>query len=177
MVLFALTGTPGAGKTTVSAELRARGYDVLDGKAFIAENGLLGEYDAERDTYEVDLDDLNDALVRFHGEGSVTILDSHLSHLMDSRGIILLRCAPSVLAERLRARGYSESKVRENVQAEILAVIQSEALESDIPIGEVDCTSISVAEAADIVETIIRGDVSGCMPGGIDWSEEMDEWF
>ncbi len=177
MVLFALTGTPGTGKTTVSAELRSRGYEVIDGKAFITERGLLGEYDAERDTYEVDLDDLNDALEQFHGEGRTVILDSHLSHLMDSRGIIILRCAPGVLAERLRARDYSESKVLENVQAEILAVIESEALESDIPVGEVDCTSITVEEAADIVERIIRGDVSGCMPGNIDWLAEMDAWF
>ena len=126
MVLFALTGTPGTGKSTLSAELRSRGHDVIDGKAFIRENGLLGEYDAERDTYEVDLDALNDALEPLRGDPDVHILDSHLSHFMDSSGIVVLRCAPSVLAERLRARGYSEDKVRENVQAEILDEILCE---------------------------------------------------
>ncbi len=177
MVLFALTGTPGTGKTSISAELRSRGHDVIDGKEFIKEQGLLGEYDAERDTYEVDLDLLNDALQPFRDEDGPVILDSHLSHFMDSRGIIVLRCSPKVLAIRLRARGYSEEKVRENVQAEILDEILCEAMESDIPVGEVDCTSASIGECADLVERIIRGDASDCAPGKTDWSAEMDEWF
>lgn len=177
MVLFALTGTPGTGKSTLSAELRLRGYDVVDGKAFIRDNGLLGEYDAERDTYEVDLDALNDALAPLRDDPGVHVLDSHLSHFMDSSGIIVLRCAPSVLADRLRARGYSEAKVRENVQAEILDEILCEATETDIPVGEVDCTSITVAEAADAAGKIISGHASDYPPGGTDWTPEMDAWF
>ena len=51
MTLYALTGTPGSGKTTVGAELRARGYDAIDGKQYIIDNGLLGELDEERDTH------------------------------------------------------------------------------------------------------------------------------
>ncbi len=177
MVLFALTGTPGTGKSTLSSELRARGYEVVDGKAFIKEHGLLGEYDAERDTYEVDLDALNDSLGSLRDADGPVVLDSHLSHFMDSRGIILLRCAPDVLARRLRARGYSEEKVRENVQAEILDEILCEASETDIPIGEIDCTSIPVGEAADIAEKIISGVARDYPPGGTDWSSEMDRWF
>ncbi len=177
MVLFALTGTPGTGKSTLSAELRLRGHDVVDGKGFIRENGLLGEYDEERDTYEVDLDALNDALAPFRDDPEVHLLDSHLSHFMDSSGIIVLRCSPSVLADRLRARGYSESKVRENVQAEILDEILCEATETDIPVGEIDCTSITVGEAADAAEKIISGRASDYPPGGTDWTREMDAWF
>lgn len=177
MVLFALTGTPGAGKTTLSAELRLRGYEVVDGKAFIKDQGLLGEYDAERDTYEVDLDALNDSLDPYRDAEHPVVLDSHLSHFMDSRGIIVLRCAPEVLAGRLRSRGYSEEKVRENVQAEILDEILCEASETDIPVGEIDCTSLSVAEAADIAEKIIGGHAQDYQPGGTDWSSEMDKWF
>lgn len=177
MVLFALTGTPGTGKSTLSAELRLRGYDAVDGKAFIKEHGLLGEYDEERDTYEVDLDALNDALDPLRDAEHPVVLDSHLSHFMDSRGIIVLRCSPSVLAERLRARGYSEDKVRENVQAEILDEILCEASESDIPIGEIDCTSATVREVADIAEKIISGHAPDYPPGGTDWSSEMDKWF
>ena len=177
MTLFCLTGTPGTGKSTLSAELRARGYEVVDGKAFIAENGLLGEYDAARDTYEVDLDDLNGALDAFRAADRPVVLDSHLSHFMDSSGIIVLRCRPAVLAERLRARGYPEAKVRENVQAEVLDQILAEAADTDIPVGEVDCTSIPVAEAADAAEKIISGHASDYPPGSVDWSSEMDEWF
>lgn len=177
MVLFALTGTPGTGKSTLSQELRLRGLDVVDGKAFIREHGLLGEYDAGRDTYEVDLDALNDALEPLRSDAGVHVLDSHLSHFMDSHGIIVLRCSPDVLAQRLCARGYSEAKVRENVQAEILDEILCEATESDIPVGEIDCTSVTVREAADAAEKIISGQVSDYPPGSVDWTTEMDRWF
>ncbi len=177
MVLYALTGTPGTGKTALSAELRRRGVEVVDGKEFIRENGLLGEYDADRDTYEVDLEALNTALDGFRSVEHPVVLDSHLSHFMDSRGIIVLRCAPSVLAGRLASRGYAERKIRENVQAEILDEILCEASETDIPIGEVDTTSIGIPEVADAAQEIIAGDVVRHSPGSIDWTAEMDRWF
>ena len=177
MTLYALTGTPGTGKSSVSEELRSRGYDVIDGKRFIIEQGLMGELDEERDTHEVDLDLLNDALEPFRSSDGLVILDSHLSHFMDSHGIIVLRCAPDVLAKRLEARGYGPDKVRENVQAEVLDVILCEAAESEIPVYEVDCTSSSVSGSADSVEKILNGDASDYLPGKTDWSGEMDRWF
>jgi len=177
MTLFAVTGTPGAGKTSVSSELRSRGYNVIDGKEFIKVNGLMGELDAARDTHEVDLDDLNDALEQFRQSDDLYILDSHLSHFMDSSGIIVLRCDPDILADRLRARGYGEPKVCENVQSEVLDVILCEATESDIPVYEVDCSSGTVRQSADSIEKILNGNTSDYLPGKTDWSQEMDKWF
>ncbi len=177
MTLFAVTGTPGAGKTSVTSELRSRGYNVIDGKEFIKSNGLMGELDAARDTHEVDLDDLNDALEQFRQSEGLYILDSHLSHFMDSSGIVVLRCNPDTLAERLRARGYSESKVCENVQSEVLDVILCEAVESDIPVYEVDCSSETISQSADSIEKILNGDTDDYLPGKTDWSQEMDKWF
>ena len=175
-MLVAITGTPGTGKTTLSAEMRRRGYEVVDGKAFMKERGILGDYDAERDTYEVDPDDLDEAMDAFRGEGAL-ILDSHLAHLIGFDKCIVLRCHPGVLAERLRARGYGEEKVVENVQAEILDVILCEAIESGGDVYEIDCTSRSVEEAADMVADIINGNGDDRLPGRVDWSGEMEEWF
>ncbi len=62
MTLFAITGTPGTGKTSISKELRSRGYSVIDMNEHIREHGLLRQFDEERNTYEVDLDELNDSL-------------------------------------------------------------------------------------------------------------------
>ena len=177
MTLYALTGTPGSGKTTLAAELRSRGYDAIDGKQFIIGNGLLGDFDPGRDTHEVDPDALNDALSALASDEDIHIFESHLAHLMDCRAIIVLRCAPSVLAERLRARGYPEAKVLENVQSEILDVILCEAMESDIPVYEVPCTDMGVGPMADAVEAILKGEVGDYLPGKTDWSEEMERWF
>ncbi len=177
MTLYALTGTPGTGKSSVSEELRSREYDVVDGKRFIIEHGLMGDLDKARDTYEVDLDLLNDVLESFRRSKSPVVFDSHLSHFIDSHSIVVLRCSPSILAGRLETRGYRPEKVRENVQAELLDVILYEATESDIPVFEVDCSLRSVTEVANVVEQIVKGYGMDYLPGKTDWSSEMDRWF
>lgn len=177
MTLFAITGTPGTGKTSVSEELRSRGYSVIDMNVHIREHGLLGELDALRDTHEVDLDDLNDSLQGYRDSDDLYLMDSHLSHFMDCSGIIVLRCRPEVLAARLEARGYGCAKVLENVQSEVLDVILCEAIESDIPVYEIDCSEGSASVSADSVEKILKGETTDYMPGKTDWSGEMDRWF
>ncbi len=177
MTLFAITGTPGTGKTSVSAELRSRGYDVIDMNAHIRSHGLLGELDKERDTHEVDLEDLNDSLQAYREDDELHLMDSHLSHFMDCSGIVVLRCDPNILSKRLEARGYSCEKVLENVQSEVLDVILCEAMDSDIPVYEVDCSKGDVSDSADSIEEILKGEFDNYLPGKTDWSQEMDRWF
>ena len=177
MTLFAITGTPGTGKSSVSRELRARGYDVIDMNEHIREHGLLGDLDTARDTHEVDLDLLNDSLEEYRDSDKLFLMDSHLSHFMDCSGIIVLRCHPDVLAKRLESRGYSQEKVIENVQSEVLDVILCEATESDIPVFEVDCSHGDASDSADSVEEILKGESDDYLPGKTDWSSEMDKWF
>ncbi|MDD2626813.1 MAG: adenylate kinase family protein [Methanomethylophilus sp.] len=177
MTVIALTGTPGVGKTSVSAELRRRGYAVVDINEHLKKYGLLGERDVLRDTYNVDMDALNSSLAEYRAKPGLVFLDSHLSHETDCSRIIVLRCEPHVLAERLRARGYAERKVRENVQAEVLDVILCEATDTEIPVNEIDCTYGKAADAAVLIERIIKGEGGLCPPGKVDWSGEMEEWF
>lgn len=177
MSLISITGTPGTGKTSVSKELRSRGYKVIDINDHISENGLFGDKDQSRDTYEIDLDLLNDSLGIYRDPDEIIFMDSHLSHCLDCNLIIVLRCDPNELASRLRTRGYNEEKVRENVQAELLDVILCESMDSDIPVYELDCTAISLSEIVDTIVDIINGKDNDHPPGKIDWSKEMDEWF
>ena len=169
----AITGTPGTGKTSVSALLRERGHDVLDMTQYIKDNGLREEYDAERDTYDVDVERLNDCLADYDN----IIFEGHLAHFMDVDSVIVLRCHPDVMKGRLEARGYSEEKVRENIQAEVLDVILFEAVESGIPTFSVDTSHGIVERTADEIEDVMKGDVIGHMPEDISWAEEMDKWF
>lgn len=177
MTLYCISGTPGCGKTTLSAELRRRGYEVVDGNEHMRRHGILGDRDPARDTYEVDLDALSDSLEPYRRSEKVVFFDSHLGHRCDCHGVVVLRCDPEVLAERLRRRGYSEAKVLENVQAECLDVILCEATDSDIPVWEIDCTSRPVEDVADAVVRMVKGEESDCRPGSVDWSREMDIWF
>lgn len=177
MTIVSITGTPGTGKTSVSAELRRRGYTVIDANIHLREHGLLTEKDEARDTYNVDMERFNESLQGYRDVPDLILLDSHLSHGIDCSRIIVLRCNPEILAERLSARGYSDQKIRENVQAEILDVILCEATDTDIPVHEIDCSEISVSDAVDFIERILNGETELCPPGQVDWSGEMEEWF
>ena len=174
-MLIAITGTPGVGKSAASAELRSRGYEVVDLKAHIISHGLMGRLDEGRDTREVDLDLLNDSLEEYREGGGTAFMEGHLSHYMDCGRIIVLRCSPDTVAERLRARGYGEPKVLENVRSEVLDVILCESVDTDIPVAEIDCTGHSVAEVADMIEQAAFG--GEFPPGKVDWSQELEKWF
>jgi len=175
MPLIAMTGTPGTGNTSAAEYLRQRGYEIIDLNAFIADNGLLGEEDAERDTREVDIESMR---TLFSKRSKLSaIVEGHLSHFLGCDIVVVFRCHPDVLAERLRARGYLESKVRENVQAEILDVILCEADGSKARVFEIDTTKLTPKETAERMEEIIKGKGNHQVPGSTDWSGETDRWF
>lgn len=170
---YAITGTPGTGKTAVSKVLRDRGYDVLDMTQHIRDHGLREDYDADRDTYDVDVERLNDSLSDYDD----VLFEGHLSHFMDVDMVIVLRCSPDVMQQRLMARGYDDGKVLENVQAEVLDVILFEAVDSGIPTYCVDTSHGDVTRVADEIEDVMKEKTIGHMPEDISWAEEMDKWF
>ena len=149
---------------------------MIDANEHLRSRGLLGERDDARDTYNVDMEAFNASLQEYRDSPEIIFIDSHLAHQCDCSRIIVLRCHPDVLAQRLRARGYSEAKVRENVQAEVLDVILCEATDSDIPVNEIDCTAKPVSEVANLISKAVDGE-DICQPGSVDWSQRMEEWF
>ncbi len=175
MMLVALTGTPGVGKSTVSSLLRER-YDVIDIHSFCEKNGLFESFDSDAGSYNVDVEKLNDAI---HNErlNDITIMDGHLSHFVDCDIIIVLRCDPDIICERLRSRGYDEKKVIENVQTEVLDIILSESAESGTRTYEIDCSGFSVEDVYTVIVSIIEGKDDSHEPGKVDWSDRMDHWF
>ena len=176
MTLIAISGTPGTGKTALANELRRRGKNVLDVNEHVRSKGLLEEKDEERDTFSVDIDSLNRSIIDMAEEDTL-FLDSHMSHCIDCDVIFVLRCCPETLSERLRNRGYSEMKVSENVQAEILDVILCEASEADVPVYEFDTSDDDIESIADKMEYILEGNTDKYLPGDVDWTGELEKWF
>lgn len=175
-MLIAITGTPGVGKSTVSKFL-ARKYRVINLHSYAEKHGLLDDYDEETESYNVDVDKLNDAITHEPTEDFV-FLDGHLSHFLDCNVIIVLRCKPKILSERLRKRGYNEKKILENIQAEVLDVILQESVNFNTTVYELDCTEKDPWMITNIIERIvIFGEKNDVTPGKINWSEEMEEWF
>ncbi len=186
-MLLALTGTPGTGKSRTVSILEKRGYRTVDLNATMHAEGLIETYEAEYDAYVPDLDALDAFLQREYAsdsgaEGEWVVIDGHLSHLLRVDLIIVLRAAPSALAQRLAPRGYTEDKIRENLEAEAVDTILIEALKrhNERDLFEIDTTDRAPEAVADTVEAILRGDAetrAQHRPGRTDWSEEVLAWY
>ena len=174
LVLVAVTGTPGTGKTTVGNALARRGYAVVDLDDLARKGGFVVGRDEARQSDEVDVDALRESL-KFPAK--IAFLRSHYSHRMDVNLAIVLRCRPSVLRKRLESRGWPAEKVRENVEAEAIDVITQEAVERLPLVYEVDTTTTSPDQAADAILDILQGRTLGREPGAVDWSEEVLSWY
>ena len=120
-MIIAVTGTPGTGKTYVSHTLsKLMRLQYVNLNRFAIKECLL-TYDTKRKTKVIDVKKLSK-----RGRFKDSVLDSHLSHFCKNDFTIILRTRPDVLKRRLKNRGWSESKIKENVEAEILGVISSE---------------------------------------------------
>jgi len=126
--------------------------------------------DPERGCLEADMDALSGHLASLDGNEPM-ILEGHFSHHF-AEWAIVLRLSPAALRTRLEGRGYSQAKIRENLEAEALDVILVEAVEMCRRVDEIDTTGRSAAEVAAMIENIIEGRLH-LPPGQVDWLEEF----
>ena len=173
-MLVALTGTPGTGKNSVAEVLSRKGYYIVHLDQFAEERGLIVGFDEGRGTREVDIEALDREL---HVPAKLGILVGHYAHFLSVSVAIVLRCRPRVLTERLRARGWADAKVRENVEAEAIDVITQEAVEGGAPVFEVDTTSATPSQTADTVLDLLQGKTEGHEAGSVDWTDEVLSWY
>ncbi len=173
-MLVAVTGTPGTGKTSSCEVLARRGYAVVDLDDVARSGGFITGRDEARQTDEVDVDALREHL---RVPAKIAFLRSHYAHEMDVDLAVVLRCSPKVLRQRLEARGWPPSKVRENVEAEAIDVITQQAVARLPLVYEVDTTTRAPAETADAILEILRGKTRGREPGSVDWTREVLSWY
>ncbi|MFC4541976.1 adenylate kinase family protein [Halosolutus amylolyticus] len=160
----AVTGTPGTGKTTATDLLASRlddddalpDLEVIHLNEVLDREGLYTEIDADRDSKVADLDALADWL---DGRDDA-VIDSHLAHHFAADRVVVLRCRPDVLEERLRDRGESGAKARENAESEALDVILAEAVEEHglESVYEIDTTDRDPETVADELAAVVAGD-------------------
>ena len=149
---IALTGTPGTGKSSVARALARRVDCVEVGELARRAGAAKGE---DRST-TVDLGRLGRYLRAHRGLDGTEVVVGHLAHLLPIRDVVLLRCNPRVLEQRLaRAHRGSPRERRENALAEAVDLILVEALERRRRIWEVDATRRTVTQVAREVEAII----------------------
>ncbi|KAL4857829.1 4-hydroxy-3-methylbut-2-en-1-yl diphosphate synthase (ferredoxin) [Chlorella vulgaris] len=128
-----VTGTPGTGKTSLSEQVAAAtGLKHLNIGDLVKSQQLHTGWDDEFECLVIDEDKVCDALEDLMAEGGC-LVDYHGCDFFPERWfdlVVVLQADNTVLWERLEKRGYSERKVQENVQCEIMHVIVEEARDS-----------------------------------------------
>ncbi|MEF8880236.1 MAG: AAA family ATPase [Candidatus Nanohaloarchaea archaeon] len=137
-----ITGTPGTGKTTVADALDK---EVISVKEFAKQKGL----GKEGELFEVDVEAVNQELPED------CWVEGHLAHKLDLDYCIVLRIRPDILEKRLSKRDYSEEKIEENLEAEKMDLILSEAFERS-KIYEIDTTEKSVEEVVEEIDSAVK---------------------
>jgi adenylate kinase len=170
MVRCALTGTPGTGKTSIS--------DFLDTKVV-----HLSEYYEEASESKtksgewlIDLDKIN-TIVKESNFKDV-LFEGHTSHTLDNlEMVILLRCDPLVLRERLIKRNYSKEKINENLEAEALNIIFDEVVDniSEDKVFQLDTTYQNPEQSAKKLMSFMNGNIK--LDESYDYSERIMEWY
>ena len=166
----AVTGTPGTGKTTVSERLDTA-LDVAHLNDLVASAGLYSEVDDARDSKVVDVDAVREY---FAGDDDL-LVESHLAHHLDDLDrVVVLRCEPTELEDRLRDRGEPPEKADENAESEALDVILSEAVRDHgaEAVFEIDTTGRDPAAVAADVQAVLDGDREPSA-GGVDFTDYL----
>ncbi|KAI9859394.1 MAG: factor activating pos9 [Trichoglossum hirsutum] len=128
-----ITGTPGVGKTSHSTLLASTtGLKHLSINQVVKERGCHEGWSDEYQSWIVDEDKLLDEIEDEVKRGGC-IIDWHACDLFPKSWVdlvVVLRTDSTILYDRLLERGYSEEKLQENLDSEIMQVLLEEARES-----------------------------------------------
>lgn len=160
MTAIFITGTPCTGKTTVASKLNGHLIKIND---LARSHGFIMGVDEKKGYEIIDIEKLSlyvGELIKDSEE--LMIFEGHVTHLLDGADkVVVLRVRPEILEKRLKARDYSESKIRENLEAEALGVCSAEAYDRyGEKVNEIDASDLTVDEIAGEIEKIISGKVS-----------------
>ena len=167
---------PATGKTEISKLLSKRlNYKLISINDFAEELDAFVGYDKERESRILDMDRLEKEIKKIKGN---IILEGHTSHLFPVNIAIVLRCNPEILKKRLEKRyPTNPSKVQENLEAEILGVITSEAVMKNKKVYEIDTSEKSAEQNVDEILKILDGKTDDFKVGKIDWLEKYYDWI
>ena len=182
-MIIALTGTPGVGKSSVSEYLKKEKYQVLDILKIALDNDFVLENDEKRDSKILNINQINRYISKNYESADIIFVDSHLSHMLSYVDyVIILRCNPNILKDRLKQKNWKTEKVKENIESEILDIILCEAVQNhpEKNIFEIDTSDKSGKKVADCVKEIVNNSFKPMKKykiGLIDWSEEILKKF
>ena len=157
-MIIAITGTPGTGKSATAKRLaRLLNFNCVGLNKLIKQKKLYSSFDKKRKSYVVDVKKFNKLKIK-----DDSIVDSHLSHFLKSVNVIfVLRCAPSALEKRLAKKKWNKDKIQENVEAELIGIVASEARQMHKKVYDIDTTRKNPSAVALLIAKVVKGSVKG----------------
>jgi adenylate kinase len=176
-----ITGTPGAGKSTVSRKLAQRiSAKLISIGELVKKERLYTREDKKRDTLVADLSRVSERVKQVIASSTGNVLvEGHYAvdvvHPSWVHRVFVLRRDPEELTKILRKRGYREDKVKENLAAEILDVCLYDAVErcGVKKVCEVNVTGRNTADVAEEIEEILNSEKK-CQVGLVDWLGKLN---
>lgn len=128
-MILSISGTPQTGKTSVAKALAKKlGWALVSLNQLAKEKGLYSGYDKARRSRIVDIKKLRTEIAKISRKEKNLILESHYSHDMPCDFVVILRTNPKELRKRMQKAGWNGKKIEENIEAEIMEIVKSEAL-------------------------------------------------
>ncbi len=126
-----ITGVPATGKTAVAKNLsEVLLLQYLEINEVVLDKGLYFGYDINRDSVIMDdellTQELNSIITK---EDRLCLVGPMISLKNVFDFIIVLHCGVTTLRQRLLARDYSNNKIEENIEAEIMNIIYYDSIE------------------------------------------------
>ncbi|OII74292.1 nucleotide kinase [Cryptosporidium ubiquitum] len=160
-----IIGTPGTGKTSLCKKLEKKleGYKRIELSKAIKKYKLYSEWDDEMGASIFDEKlvrrYLKNQLDKYNSKNIGIILDFHSVNFLKKKWFDIVFCLNSethILFDRLEKRGYSQEKIRENVECEIFKVIRYDATEVFDDEQIVDLKSNTICEQRSNIKLILK---------------------
>jgi len=177
-----ITGTPCVGKTTVAkaltTKLNAQYINLTD---YAKQNNLIIEEDPERCTTVINEEAMQENLGATidASENGTIVIDGHYAAAVipeeQVAQVFVLRRNPVELKSFMEKRGYSGSKLWENLQAEIIDVCLGEAVQFHAGrVCELDATGKTPEQVVEEIVEVLEKRIS-CRVGTIDWMGTLEK--
>lgn len=180
--IIVVTGTPGVGKTTVSALLASK-LDALyiDLGQLVKREKLWSVVDETRETLIADMSKVSKRLQKIiTGTEKDVVLDGH--YAVDAvpassiHKVFVLRREPTELRRFMLEKGFRNRKLKENLAAEVLDVCLYNAVKACgvEKVCEIDVTGKRTEEVIEEIVAVLEGK-KPCSVGIVDWLGKLED--
>ena len=176
-----VTGTPGVGKTVISRLLASKLNGLhINLAELVKREELTSGVDEVRQTLIADMGKVSERVQKIiRGCEEDVIVDGHYAVNVvpekDVHLVFVLRRHPDELKKFMENRGFRNSKLWENLAAEILDVCLSDAVEACgiDKVCEIDTSDRTVEEVVEDIILVLQRKRE-CKVGAVDWLGRLD---